>query len=913
MAEEKKTETQEITVHYRTDGYRNVLNKYGTKLDNSTAYNYVSDSYTPDIELTEQYLSNGLFAKIIDAPAEEAIKHGYDLGVDDKAFQEYIDDCMEENDCDNNMESALKWARLYGGSVILMIVDDGVDNLELPLNLDRLRSIEELRTYERAVVTPDYNYLYNGYGARIGSHSLSKFAMPQFYQIDSYTGSFRVHESRLLLFRNGRLPERANRQEYRFWGQPEYNRLKRALREAITANSDGVKLLERSVQAIYKMKNLANLLSTEEGENDVLKRIEVIDLCRGILNSIVIDNEGEEYDFKSFSLTGIKEVIDSTCNMLSAISNIPQTILFGRSPAGMNSTGASDLENYYNFVERYRKGDLKRAYKTYIDLLCIAGKNSGRLRDVPKYKFSFKPLWNLSETEQAQVEQTRAATEQTKAQTAQIYVDMQALDPSEVRRALQKDGTYEIQDIIDEDDGDLDLGLDLEQQGAQMPPQGALGESQPNTQPQPQKASQNLSRNPTSNQDDNSIRSDGEWNESDHPRDEDGKFTSGSGSGKKSESSDKSYELPVGPGGFVGRKTVRNALSKLGHSQEDIQQMDNLFRLHTLGGGDQQKADPEIAKHISDMDSIGKLLRDKSDLEIREWKRQADESYSYLVKRYEESVEWVDSMMKPGEQFANYTKEDLKSMGVYPQKPVRVEPRFGRVGAMGRDVLAFTTDPIGPLWGNPHDPDDEYEGRVITDHDYTLDQMLAMGYRPIAGICNNDVGASGESEVLFAKFPEDTDERSDSTDGAVIISLFRKDEKGDSNSGVGVLVVKDGKVLVGNRSDTNKVGGPGGHIKIGETPEQAAIRETQEEMGIELTGLEYLGVLDDLSPQYGKPHLFFASDFNGEVQPDTKEMRNNRFVDLNELRGETLYEPFKKQLEKFLENTELQGFFDSEE
>lgn len=45
--------------------------------------------------------------------------------------------------------------------------------------------------------------------------------------------------------------------------------------------------------------------------------------------------------------------------MLSALTNIPQTILFGRSPAGMNATGESDFENYYNFIERIQKQDVK--------------------------------------------------------------------------------------------------------------------------------------------------------------------------------------------------------------------------------------------------------------------------------------------------------------------------------------------------------------------------------------------------------------------------------------------------------------------------------------------------------------------------------------------------------------------------
>ena len=45
-----------------------------------------------------------------------------------------------------------------------------------------------------------------------------------------------------------------------------------------------------------------------------------------------------------FQFSGVSDVIDSTCNFLSALTSIPQTILFGRSPAGMNATGDADLE-----------------------------------------------------------------------------------------------------------------------------------------------------------------------------------------------------------------------------------------------------------------------------------------------------------------------------------------------------------------------------------------------------------------------------------------------------------------------------------------------------------------------------------------------------------------------------------------
>ena len=60
---------------FRKDGYINVLNKYGTSRDNSEAYEFAAEPVVPDTSLTIQYEDNGLFAKIIDTPAEEAVKH----------------------------------------------------------------------------------------------------------------------------------------------------------------------------------------------------------------------------------------------------------------------------------------------------------------------------------------------------------------------------------------------------------------------------------------------------------------------------------------------------------------------------------------------------------------------------------------------------------------------------------------------------------------------------------------------------------------------------------------------------------------------------------------------------------------------------------------------------------------------
>ena len=74
--------------------------------------------------------------------------------------------------------------------------------------------------------------------------------------------------------------------------------------------------------------------------------------------------------------------------------------------------------------------------------------------------------------------------------------------------------------------------------------------------------------------------------------------------------------------------------------------------------------------------------------------------------------------------------------------------------------------------------------------------------------------------------------------------------------GVGVIVERDGKVLLVRR--TNHGAGtwssPGGYIDHGESPEEAAVRETREETGVRLAGATFLGLTNDLHPD-GKHNL----------------------------------------------------------
>lgn len=485
---------------YRFDGFPDVLHRYSME---SSIYD--SGMLIPDYDLAEKYQYNGLFSKIIDRPAEEALKHGIEYNISDQTLADFLDDALDRLDWEEKATTAIRWARLFGGAVIVMLLDDG-RGLEEPVNWQDIRSVEELRVYERAIVQPDPNCYLTG--------------KAEYFDISStYGGFFRVHRSRCLVFKNGSLPEYATPQQYFYWGLPEYVRIRRDLSIALHTHQSAANMIDKSVQPVYKQRGLQSTLAGPDGDDKTLKRLLVLDASRGMMNSVAIDMDGEDYSFQTFQLSGASEILESTYSLLSAVTCIPQTILFGRSPSGENATGESDLENYYNFVEGIQKRMLKKNIRTLLKAVVQAGVYDGSIAEPQTIKPTFKPLWSLSEAEQATVELSKAQRAQATAQTAQLYIDMQVLQPDEVRRALSQDGSLNIEDILDnqpedaQDDGWAALleGLgeeeNLQNFNTQTPVESSIIKGQGN-----------------------SDRMDS-FKESDHPRDKNGKFTGGASSG----------------------------------------------------------------------------------------------------------------------------------------------------------------------------------------------------------------------------------------------------------------------------------------------------------------------------------------------------------------------------------------------
>ena len=119
-------------------------------------------------------------------------------------------------------------------------------------------------------------------------------------------------------------------------------------------------------------------------------------------------------------------------------------------------------------------------------------------------------------------------------------------------------------------------------------------------------------------------------------------------------------------------------------------------------------------------------------------------------------------------------------------------------------------------------------------------------------------------------------------------------------SGAGVICVNSqGQILMGKDADTGKWSTPGGHVDPGETFEQAAIRELEEETGIKAKQIHEIKALQ-LEGNDSK--IFYCDSFSGKPK-DTKELKDVQWVDAHVAADEGH--------QRFISKLSLKAYFDS--
>ena len=136
--------------------------------------------------------------------------------------------------------------------------------------------------------------------------------------------------------------------------------------------------------------------------------------------------------------------------------------------------------------------------------------------------------------------------------------------------------------------------------------------------------------------------------------------------------------------------------------------------------------------------------------------------------------------------------------------------------------------------------------------------------------------------------------------------------------GSGVLVLRGNQVLLQRRKDNGLWGIPGGSLEPGESFEEAAIRETYEEVGLVIDKLTLFKVYSGKDQFYTYPNgdqiydvgvAFLTRDFHGELQADASEVLELEFFPLGELPVDLnpLDQPILVDLQKSILDTHAQG------
>lgn len=127
-----------------------------------------------------------------------------------------------------------------------------------------------------------------------------------------------------------------------------------------------------------------------------------------------------------------------------------------------------------------------------------------------------------------------------------------------------------------------------------------------------------------------------------------------------------------------------------------------------------------------------------------------------------------------------------------------------------------------------------------------------------------------------------------------------------------LFVIKEGKVLLIHKKrglGAGKVNAPGGRLDPGETPEQCAIREVQEELCVTPTGVQFVGELrfqfvDGLSIH---GYVFRADDHEGEPQETDEAIP--LWTDLGQIPFDNMWADDRLWIPLMLDNVFFDGRF----
>lgn len=224
--------------------------------------------------------------------------------------------------------------------------------------------------------------------------------------------------------------------------------------------------------------------------NSLTQRVKYFNAQRSNDGTVLLDKETEEMEQINTPLSGVTDIVSMSLDLAPVILGISKDKYFGDLPKGLNASSEGTNRIYYDKIQSLNE---KICYDNVEKVLKILQLNRyGEIDD--NISFQFAPLWEMDERERAEINKV-------KADTVAVYLDRGALSAEEVRGALadNPDSGFSNIDVDDVPESESFSDIDIDD----VDKAGAVYDEAMD-----------------------------EWDESKHPRAENGQFGNGNGNKK---------------------------------------------------------------------------------------------------------------------------------------------------------------------------------------------------------------------------------------------------------------------------------------------------------------------------------------------------------------------------------------------
>lgn len=404
MTDEKpRIRVQAGTGHRTDDSFQNVVARLGQGTDNLAAqgrygYNPITRNRQ---QLDWMYRGSWIVGAAVDAPADDMVKAGIKIKGSLRPEQiQALGNGIRRRGVWSALGDTVRWSRLYGGAIAVMMVSGQNLGTELRLSTVGKGSFMGLVTLDRWMLTPSLDDLVGVPGPFFGT--------PRFYLVaaGSVLAGQRIHYSRIVRMDGVELPY-WERQAEMGWGMSVLERIYDRILAFDSTTTGVAQLVYRAHLRVLSVKDLRQAIAASgPAIAGVIKNIEMIRALQTTEGMTVIDSE-DKFEALTYSFAGLSDVMLQFAQQLSGALKIPMVRLFGQTPTGLNTNGESDLRTYYDGINQDQESDLRDPVTR---ILQVAHRSEFGADPADDFDFDFEPLWQLTDEQKATVSNTVATT-----------------------------------------------------------------------------------------------------------------------------------------------------------------------------------------------------------------------------------------------------------------------------------------------------------------------------------------------------------------------------------------------------------------------------------------------------------------------------------------------------------------------